>query len=211
VAFGVYVSAIFMLVTPSIMMEDLRGRKALRRSINLQKRSPRTVFAASFVVYLIPVVMSFIIAFSISAIVKAVITEINEPDKPAASKNEQPGFKVNFGSTEDEKVTTGDDKNASKEQADEESKKKLKGLAPAISQEIIEILLLPVIILITSFTSVVTALLYFKTRQAGGETLQDLLEEFEETESPRSRWQERVRERLVQSGRVTSNKKITTG
>ncbi|MGC2234769.1 MAG: serine/threonine-protein kinase [Pyrinomonadaceae bacterium] len=217
VALGIYISAIFMLVAPSIMMEDLRGRKALRRSINLQKRSPRTVFAASFVVYLIPVVLSTIIAFSISAIVKAVITEINE--KPKASTTKKEGdFTINFGSTDDEKtttddekVTTGDDKNASKEQPDENDKKALKGLAPAISAQVIEILLLPVIILITSFTSVVTALLYFKTRQAGGETMQDLLEEFEETESPRSRWQERVRERLVQSGRVTSSKKVTTG
>jgi hypothetical protein len=58
----------------------------------------------------------------------------------------------------------------------------------------------------------VTALLYFKTRQSGGETMNNLLEQFEEeTDRPRSRWQERVRERLVQSGRITGSKKITTG
>jgi len=210
ITFGVYISAIFMLVAPSIMMEDLRGRKAFRRSINLQKRSPSTVFSASFVVYFIPIILSSFIAFSVSAIVKTVITEINAPPEVSDSKNDG-SPKIEVRATKDEKATTDAEKNASKDEATEESKKRLKGLAPAISSQIIELLLIPIVILLTSFTSVLTALLYFKTRQAGGETMRDLLEEFEETESPRSRWQERVRERLVQSGRVTSSKKISTG
>jgi serine/threonine protein kinase len=207
--FGVYISGLLMLVAPSIMMEDLRGRKAFRRSINLFKRSPLTVFNASLVVYLIPIILAFTIAFSVSAIVKAVISEVNKPSENITAKSDN-DFTVNFGAQK-ANVTTSESKDDSKDQASNEMKAKLKGLAPAISALLIEILTLPLIIVLSSFTSVVTALLYFKTRQAGGETMRDLLESFEETETAPSRWQERVRERLVQSGRITGSKKLSTG
>jgi hypothetical protein len=57
---------------------------------------------------------------------------------------------------------------------------------------------------VTSFTAIIVALLYLKTRQAGGETIQDLVTKFEDSEHPRKKWQERVRQRLIQSGRITS-------
>jgi hypothetical protein len=57
---------------------------------------------------------------------------------------------------------------------------------------------------VISFTAIIVALLYLKTRQAGGEPLQDLLARFEDADKPRKKWQERVRQRLIQSGRITS-------
>jgi len=66
---------------------------------------------------------------------------------------------------------------------------------------------LPIQIIVTSFTAIIVALLYLKTRQAGGESLQDLLAKFEETDQPRKKWQERVRQRLIQSGRLTMTSK----
>jgi hypothetical protein len=68
---------------------------------------------------------------------------------------------------------------------------------------LLQILLLPIQIIGTSFTAIIVALLYLKTRQAGGESLQDLLAKFEDTDRPRKKWQERVRQRLIQSGRIT--------
>jgi hypothetical protein len=60
------------------------------------------------------------------------------------------------------------------------------------------------LILITSISTVITALLYFKTRLAGGESMQDLLAKFEDADSQKTtKWQNRIRERLQQSGRVT--------
>jgi serine/threonine protein kinase len=44
--------------------------------------------------------------------------------------------------------------------------------------------------------STLTALLYLKARQLGGETLKEALSEFEEEETPRAKWQQRMRERL---------------
>ena len=77
-------------------------------------------------------------------------------------------------------------------------------LTDALLESLLQILLLPLQIIATSFTAIIAALLYLKTRQAGGESFEDLLSKFEETEHPRKKWQERVRNRLRQSGRITS-------
>jgi serine/threonine protein kinase len=45
--------------------------------------------------------------------------------------------------------------------------------------------------------SITTALLYLKMRQLGGETFKKTLEQFENIEAPRSRWQQRMRQRLT--------------
>jgi serine/threonine protein kinase len=45
--------------------------------------------------------------------------------------------------------------------------------------------------------SITTALLYLKMRQLGGETFKETIEQFENIEAPRSRWQQRMRRRLT--------------
>jgi serine/threonine protein kinase len=45
--------------------------------------------------------------------------------------------------------------------------------------------------------SITTALLYLKMRQLGGETFKETIEQFENVEAPRSRWQQRMRRRLT--------------
>ncbi|HYP25495.1 MAG TPA: serine/threonine-protein kinase [Blastocatellia bacterium] len=55
---------------------------------------------------------------------------------------------------------------------------------------------LPLNILIGTFSSIITALLYLKTRQSGGETLKEALSVFEDESSPCTYWQRRMRERL---------------
>jgi serine/threonine protein kinase len=45
--------------------------------------------------------------------------------------------------------------------------------------------------------SITTALLYLKMRQLGGETFKETLEQFDDVEAPRRRWQERMRRRLT--------------
>ncbi|HYP00531.1 MAG TPA: protein kinase, partial [Pyrinomonadaceae bacterium] len=45
--------------------------------------------------------------------------------------------------------------------------------------------------------SISTALLYLKMRQLGGETFKETLEQFDNVEAPRRRWQERMRRRLT--------------
>ncbi len=45
--------------------------------------------------------------------------------------------------------------------------------------------------------TIISVLLYLKTRQAGGETLKEILAQFEEEETPRRKWQMSIRERRL--------------
>jgi hypothetical protein len=54
---------------------------------------------------------------------------------------------------------------------------------------------MPINIFLGSFVAVITALLYLKMRQAGGETMRDIIDRFEEDEMPTSNWQRRIREK----------------
>jgi hypothetical protein len=74
----------------------------------------------------------------------------------------------------------------------------------ALLESLIQLLWLPGQILVFSFSAIIVALLYLKTRLAGGESMNDLMERFEDDERPRKKWQERVRQRLIQSGRIPS-------
>jgi len=51
-------------------------------------------------------------------------------------------------------------------------------------------------IFVVPLISIMTALLYLKMRQMGGEPLRDLLDKLESDDRPRSQWQQRMRERL---------------
>ena len=73
-----------------------------------------------------------------------------------------------------------------------------------VLESINQILWLPAQILVFSFSAIIIALLYLKTRLAGGESLHELIERFEDDGRPRKKWQERVRARLIQSGRIPS-------
>jgi hypothetical protein len=55
---------------------------------------------------------------------------------------------------------------------------------------------MPITLLLGTFSSIVTALLYWKTRLAGGETLREVFREFEDEEMPDRNWQKRMRDRL---------------
>jgi hypothetical protein len=63
-------------------------------------------------------------------------------------------------------------------------------------------------VFIVPLISITTALLYLRLRLMGGETMRDALAEFEEFEPPRTRWQQRMRERLT--ARTTSGQRRIT-
>jgi serine/threonine protein kinase len=50
-------------------------------------------------------------------------------------------------------------------------------------------------VFVTPLTSIMTALVYLKTRQAGGESLADAVQRFDALEMPRARWEARMRSR----------------
>jgi serine/threonine protein kinase len=55
-------------------------------------------------------------------------------------------------------------------------------------------------VFVTPLTAIMTALLYLKMRQAGGESLLDAVERFDALQVPRSRWQARLKGRLGSPG-----------
>src|SRR5262245_3977607 len=127
---------------PVVMMEDKKGRAALRRSKELVKRSKPTVIMIIFFQYLIPSLASSLVLMILHS----------------AFKGFEPG------------------------------KAKLIGNISTLLSEVTTVFIVPLI-------ATLTALLYLKTRQAGGETLTEMLSEFESEDVPRTRWQMRMRER----------------
>ena len=195
---GVYLSARYMLVAPSVMMEDLSGRAAFRRSSELTRRSFRTVFATALLVYFVPAILAAVIGFTLGAATKNIQTAQTEISK-AVKENEEKkesGVNINYGSGQGIQFNIGEGKNEKK-----------KSMRPVLVEGLFELLWTPIGILIASFTSVITALIYFKTRQAGGESMQDLLAKFEDSEHPQSKWQHRIRERLQQSGKISTERR----
>lgn len=208
--FGIITCGIGFLVTPVIwtltssvvMMENIGGWKSLKRSTQLVRRSLWTTIAAVLLMIVIPAFISGCIAFFVNVTAKAFENRSNPPtaveqpksEETAAAETENPGNRsFNFGFSTNKSITKY------------ESKDMRSRLKHTFLESLIQIFWLPAHILVTSFTSIIIALLYLKTRQAGGESMQDLLEQFEE-ERPKSKWQERVQQRLIQSGRVTTGK-----
>ena len=200
---GIWLTTRNMLAAPSIMMEGLSARASFRRSKILVNRSYWTVLGTVLVMHFVPIVLALIMSLSIMAIIHSGV-DIYEKNRrvktPAAAENNDRNVGMKIGTTgvsvSEEPKGTGEDKDK-----DKNKDTSLKRTASIVSQGIFELLWAPVVIFITSFIAVITALVYFKTRQAGGEPMHDLLAQFEEAERPRSKWQERVRARLAQSGR----------
>jgi serine/threonine protein kinase len=209
-----------MLVAAVVMMENKRGWNAIKRSKALVRRSLGTAAAAFLIMFLIPAISAGIISFMVnitakaigqeSSKVRAIAQEIKselkeEPSGSATASTAAAGNAEEALVPEEKKddITIGIGSNRgitiNGEQKDMQTR-----LKDAILESLLQILLLPLQIIATSFTAIIAALLYLKTRQAGGESFEDLLSKFEETEHPRKKWQERVRNRLIQSGRITS-------
>jgi hypothetical protein len=191
------------------MMENLRGVAALKRSKMLAMRSIRTTAAAVAILFFVPMVFGGMAAFVAAVSVKAFTADSNKASEnkgqtaPAAPESES----EDAGNADEPKngfkfrVDGGGPVQLEEEKGTEKSAARVRNLAREILQSVI---MLPFQILLISLSSIIVALLYLKTRQAGGESLQDLMAQFEETDRPRKKWQERVRQRLIQSGRITS-------
>ncbi len=204
--FWSYIS--FILVPPVVMMEDVGIRGALKRSRALVKRSFWTAFGAICIMILIPGIIAGTISYVVNVSAKAFDPQPKTPtetvapqsaeaapaqaDTPVAGeKKEENGIDFSFNKLRTPKVRGKD--------MDMRTRVKY-----TILESLIQIFWLPMQILVFSFSAIIVALLYLKTRLAGGESMNELLERFEDDERPRKRWQERVRARLIQSGRIPS-------
>lgn len=194
---GVAISGALGLVAPAIMMEGIKGRAAFRRSLQLTRRSKRTVFAAALLNYVVPVLIGALIGVAISGIFNKM-----DPATPSDVGNKESVQAGKEGDGLNIKVSGPNEVGPKIDINDPERKEKM--MRRSVTTGIFEFLWAPLTALISTFTAMITALIYFKTRQAGGESMQDLLEQFEDSEQPQTKWQRRVQNRLIQSGRITS-------
>ena len=219
---GIIFSVRFHLVAPIVMMENLSGRAALKRSTQLVKRSFGTVVAAVFLQFFVPMIVAVCIGFFVSALLKSNeifvaksgsgsfnITVKDDEDKTIIQKTDDSNGKQDEAAG-NAPTAAARGSNATKpvegESAGAVKPEKKRGLIPMLSEVLFQIVWFPTLVIISSFTSIITALLYLKTRQAGGESMQDLLAQFAETERAQKRWQLRLKGKLAQSGRHTTSR-----
>lgn len=206
--FGGYV--MFMLVTPVVMMESVRIRDAFWRSKLLTMRSMMTSAGAAAIMFLIPVVLASSLSLAVSltaraidpktakppaAVVEQVDGAAGDPASISESEKKNGGLNIQFGKSRS--INIGGDEEPNETDMRSHLKRTVLG-------SLIQIIWLPMQILVLSFSAIIVALLYLKTRLAGGESMNELIERFEDDEKPRKKWQERVRQRLIQSGRIPS-------
>lgn len=203
---GIAATVLLSLVAPVVMMEGLRGFTAFKRSKALVMRSLATTTAAVALLFFVPA----LVGGATGAIVALVVdkgVQIYERVNTDENGNRTTALAAQPSEGDGEKrenelnVQVG---NGSKAIDVERRNPMIAPIARMAQESLQTLFMLPFQILITSLSAIIFALLYLKTRQAGGENLGDLLRQFEETEQPRKKWQERVHQRLVQSGRVTS-------
>ena len=82
--------------------------------------------------------------------------------------------------------------------------KRPEGQHVSIGPRISEIVTTTINIFLLPLMATLTALLYLKVRQLGGETLTAMLSQFESHDAPQTRWQQRMRERLNSSAATRS-------
>lgn len=196
-----------MLITPVAMMENARIRVAFRRSRLLTRRAFATSLAASMIMFLIPMML----AGSLTLLVNISQRAFDPKPKVSAEslqKNETEtatGGEITPSELEENKESwnfqVGSRNGRSNDGTEMDMKTRIQN---TFYESLIQIFWLPIQIIMLSFSAIIVALLYLKTRLAGGESMNELIERFEDDEKPSKKWQERVRERLIQSGRIPS-------
>jgi serine/threonine protein kinase len=203
---GAYIT--WMLVAPVVMMENVKIREAFRRSRTLVNRSFATSAGAALLMFLIPAIT----AGSISYVVKTSARAFDPKPPPAAEsvKTDEPKPAETAGNAEapaeaqEPKKPNWNWSFSGRRPGGREMDMRTR-VRETILESLIQIFWLPMQILVFSFSGIIVALLYLKTRLAGGESMNDLIERFEDDGRPKKKWQERVRARLIQSGRISSN------
>ncbi len=204
-----YGYVVCMLIAPVAIMENFGVRDVFRRSRQLTSRSFTTSMGAAVIMFLLPVVLAGSLSFVVNVTarafdpkVKAPI-EVTQPNSSTApnSPNGAALPPVASAPERDVNIRIGGKPIV---EIDKEEKDMRSRVKHALLESLIQIILLPLQIFALSFSAIIVALLYLKTRLAGGESMADLLERFEDDDRPRKKWQERVRARLIQSGRIPS-------
>lgn len=194
----------YALAAPVTLLEGLSGRAALRRSAELTSRSRRTVLTTVFIQMVLPVLLTLATMFVISSIVRSYdakerITALRQQIKnqqsnpngaPAPVENKQ-----NPNENKNDSTITVETSNSGVRIKTNDDEDEVGSNREKLVSNIFQIVWLLPSVVLGMFAAIVTGLLYLKTRQAGGESIKDVLEDFGENQQ-RSRWQTKMRDRL---------------
>lgn len=190
-----------MLVIPVAMIERSSFVQAFKRSRETTKRALATTVAAGMIMLLTPMILagtlSTLIDLAGKGIDPPVVTEKAQTDQSApngvavTASDDDSGIKYSIGRKNS--IEINDDKM--------DTPKRVKH---TLLESIFQIIWLPVQIIVLSFSAIIVALLYLKTRLAGGESMDDLVDRFDDEDRPKKKWQQRVRRRRLQSIRPQS-------
>ena len=209
-----FVNASLMMVASSVMMEGVSGFKAFKRSYRLFRRwTPQMMGVAAFN-FLVPVILAIFVAVAVASVIQlydlrnevakmkkeGVVAEKDLPKEEKEAKEKDKRSSLNF-SVGNKGVRVNSDEAGNQEKEEDDVRKRL---TAAIQEAVFELLWIPISSLILSFTTVLIALIYFKLRQAGGETPRELLDKLEGEYQIEAKWEQSIRERLVQSGKISN-------
>lgn len=185
---GIWFGVRYFLVPPVVVIENVGIKQAFSRSAELVRRSYKTALALVTFSYIVPLFLSLVLIFFAETFTKAYL-----PDFEALFREQRSNLSQVFSDNEI-RIEVGS--NAGRRN-DIEKKEIKRTAVSAIS----EMFWIPFSVFFLPFFSIATALFYFKTRLAGGESLQDLLRQFEEKELPKTKWQQKMKLRFISSGR----------
>ncbi len=195
---GIWLSTRFSLVSPVIVIEEIGIKRSFSRSVELVKRAYGTALALVFISYVTPLLVSWILAIATDSIIKTYFSvEPRASGVWAVEKTKDAGRFINVESSAFNllgKVETKKENMPQQPIKKSSEQKDIQGL-------LFQLFFLPFGILFFPFISISSALFYFKTRLLGGESLQDLLIHFEQENFKTSKWQEKMKIRLVSFGK----------
>jgi hypothetical protein len=171
------------LAGPVVLVENLRGRAALRRSSQLVGLALGTVLAIQAVQWLLPM--------AAGAGAQFVAGSFNKKDN---ANFDNGTVKVELGDTPAPPPIENENQKKAREEAKKAERKNRAYRAQVAGRfgGLLNVLLIPLL-------SIINALLYLKLRQIAGESPKVLIDGFENAEMPTSRWQQRMRERVAYS------------
>jgi len=192
---GLWMMVKYLLYAPVVLIEGLTKKAALRRSDELSRRSRRSVIALLAINMALPIILG--------AAVGGLSVGVDVPgEERGKARAERGGVNVSTKTGQSGVSITRTDGGG--EAAGEGDRKKETSIRKQAGSHLISLLNIFVVPLV----SITTALLYLRLRQMGGETMRDALAQFEEVEPPRTRWQQRMRERLT--SRATTGQRRDT-
>jgi len=192
-------SVLWVLVGPVVMMERLSGRAALKRSSELVRRSLLTSIAAVLIMFFIPSLVAGTISAAIALSWEGIESQFGKMSNSETAPADRPTLPP-MGKSPEIQIAVEGDRGIRIINMDSDTQKRLRD---SLLDSLLQLILLPVQIAMSSFTTIIIALLYIKTRQAGGESPTGLLARFDDPDQPRKRWELRVRQRLIDSGRIS--------